>query len=157
MKNMKKNLLAVLLGASVVLGGVVTSQTMADGHEGEKAKEGEMSLEDHMEVMASGMKKLRSSLKKDSMNATSLEWLEKMQAATVASKSMTPRMGKGMPADALKKMETGYRIKMNEQLILLAQVEIAVLQGKNKEASKAMYKDLKDMKKDGHDVYIKEE
>ena len=152
MKNLKRNFLAVLLGASVVFGGVMTSTTLAY-HETK-----DLSLEDHMEIMGTAMKKLRSSLKKDSKNAASLQWLEKMQLATVTSKAMTPHIGKDMPPEALEKMKKGYRIKMNEQLILLAQMEIAVLKGQNKVAYDKMYKkDLKDMKKDGHAEFIKDE
>ncbi len=159
MTKIKKNLIALLLGAGVI-GGAITSSTFAfDDHDHDNhAKKGQHSddLEEYMEELDASMKKIRRSLKKASSNADSLSHLEKMQLATVHCKSLVPEMGHKLKGQALKQMTSGYRIKMAEQLILLAQIEIEVLKGDNKKAAK-MYKGLTKMKKAGHKAYIEDE
>lgn len=112
-------------------------------------------LSKEMETMDEGLKKLRRSLRDPAQNATSLEWIAKIQAATVASKGMTPAMASTIPEADRGKWVINYRKDMAKLLATMAQMEVAVLDGDSAKAQD-LYKSLKTQESEGHEKFTQQ-
>jgi soluble cytochrome b562 len=112
-------------------------------------------LAKQMEVMDDDLKKLRKSVKEATQNKETLETITKLQAATVASKGLTPAKAAQVPEADRAKFVTGYRKDMITLLKHLGDIEIAVLDGDNAKAEE-LFKGMKKMEDDGHEKYSDE-
>jgi hypothetical protein len=143
----------LLLGAALLMGvpgGAAVSRAQDEAKRESKA--GDTELAKHMEVVEEGMKKLRRSLRKPDTNAESLETLGKIQAATVASKSLTPAKAAKIPEAERQKFVTAYRKDMAKMLNAFIDMEVAVLDGDNAKAME-IHKKMKEIEDEGHKKY----
>lgn len=149
----------LLTGALAALVGVPAAVRHAGAAAAEPAAAAETSedteLAKQMEIIEDGMKKLRRTLKSADGDAESLKTISAMQAATVASKDLTPARLAKVPEDQKKTFLAGYRKDMAAMLVQLCQIETAVLDGKHDEAQ-AIHKKLKDVEEEGHEKYAEE-
>ena len=108
-----------------------------------------------MEEMQDELKKLRKSVKAPAENAASLASLDKIQAATVASKGLVPAKAAKMPEAEKAKFVAAYRKDMAALLAHLVQIEVAILDGDQAKAEE-LFKGLKKMEADGHEKFSDE-
>jgi hypothetical protein len=108
-----------------------------------------------MEVIQDELKKLRKSIKAPAENAQSLESLDKMQQATVASKAQTPAKAKNVPEAERAKFVAAYRKEMAAMLEHLCKIEVALLDNDNAKAEE-LFKGLKKIEDDGHEKFSEE-
>jgi soluble cytochrome b562 len=108
-----------------------------------------------MEEMQDELKKLRKSVKAPTENAASLASLDKLQAATVASKAMVPAKAAKMPEAEKAKFVAAYRKDMALLLEHLCKIEVAVADGDNAKAEE-LFKGIKKLEDDGHEKYTDE-
>ena len=79
------------------------------------------------------------------------------QKLIAASLNLTPDMLSKMPDGPAKENAlASYRQLMGEAYVLMCKIEQAYL-AKDVDKAKALYEELKGMKKDGHDKFIEEE
>ena len=112
-------------------------------------------LAKQMEEMDDNLKKLRKSVKEASQNADTLETITKIQAATVASKGLTPAKAKTVPEADRAKFVAGYRKDMIAFLKHMGDIETAILDGDNAKAEE-LFKGIKKLEDDGHEKYSDE-
>src|SRR5215213_5047647 len=97
----KRTVLAVMLSAMVgAPAGMQFARAAAQDDKDSKEKKVvdlDTELAKQMEVIDSGVKKLRRSLRKAESNKDSLETIEKVHAAAVKAKDMTPAMAAKVP------------------------------------------------------------
>lgn len=108
-------------------------------------------LEKNMKVLGSNFKKLRGQARSKAFDESSIEALEKMQAAAIFA----------MHANAEEKITKKedvitYRTQMADVIKKLLDMELAVLAGKNDEAA-VMVDDLNTLMKAGHNKFRKED
>jgi soluble cytochrome b562 len=105
-----------------------------------------------MEIIDEGLKKLRRTLRKPDTNKESLEIINQVQAAAVASKALTPAKAAKMPEAERQKFVAGYRKDMAAMIVQLLNMEIAVLDGNNDKANE-IHKSMKQIEDEGHKKY----
>ena len=108
-----------------------------------------------MEEMQDELKKLRKSIKSAGENAASLASLDKIQAATVASKGLVPAKAAKMPEAEKAKFVAAYRKDMAALLEHLCKIEVALVDGDNTKAEE-LFKGVKKLEDDGHEKYSEE-
>jgi len=112
-------------------------------------------LSKQMEVIDSGMKKLRRSLRKPESNKESLETIEKVHAAAVKSKDMTPAMAAKIPEAQRAEWVAGYKKAMEATIKTIEEMRDAVKDGKNDKAQE-IYKTIKTQEDKGHEKYTEQ-
>lgn len=157
-----RTLLALFLAALLgVPAGLPTAARAAEDEEKEESAESEGAGEDttelakQMEVIEEAMKKLRRTLKQADQNAQSLEIVTQMQQAAVASKAQPPAMAADMPEAERAKFVQDYRKDMAKFIVVMCDMEVALLDGDNKKAEEH-YKALSKWEDDGHEKYTAE-
>lgn len=140
--------LALLVGAP---GGVAVS--LAQDDEAKKASATkDTELAKQMEIIDEGLKKLRRTLRKPDQNKESLEIINQIQAAAVASKAQTPVKAAKLPDAERQKFVLAYRKDMAAMIVQLLNMEIAVLEGNNEKANE-IHKSMKKIEDEGHEKY----
>jgi len=109
-------------------------------------------LAKQMEIIDEGLKKLRRTLRKPDQNKESLEIINQVQAAAVASKAQTPVKAAKMPEAERQKFVMAYRKDMAAMIVQLLNMEIAVLEGNNDKANE-IHKSMKQIEDEGHKKY----
>lgn len=109
-------------------------------------------LAKQMEVIDGGVKKLRRSLRKPESNKESLETIEKVHAAAVKSKDMTPAMAAKLPEAERAKWVAAYKKDMEAFIKTVDEMRAAVKDGKNDKAQD-LFKSLKTQEDKGHEKY----
>lgn len=130
--------------------GLTPSGATASEHE-----EVHSALDEQMEVLDKGMKKLRRSLRKDDELEASLAIVVEMQKAALDSKSETPPMIDKISEGDRASFAIGYRKEMANLVRTLLDMEIALLDGDSDKAQ-SIYESLKEIKKVGHEHYTQE-
>lgn len=139
-------LLAMLLGAGV--GSMLTSPVTAE----DKGTP----IDEEMNIIASGQKKLRRQIKDASKNEDSIKLLLEMQIATIKSKQFKPKSTEKVPSAEQAKYLADYHKGMNELLAELVKIEEALVSG-DQAAAEASYEKLANIKKTGHDKFVPEQ
>jgi hypothetical protein len=147
-------MLSALLGAPAVLPfGRTAAAQEADKEK--KVADLDTELAKQMEVMDSGMKKLRRSLRKAESNKESLETIEKVHAAAVKAKDMTPAMASKIDAGKRAEWVAAYKKDMEATIKTIEQMRDAVKDGKNDEAVK-LHATIKKQEDKGHEKYTEQ-
>ena len=150
MKRSPFYVLAAALLAAFALALLPTQQpASADNHADGHGDSAEV-IHEAMEALGSGYKQVNRNLKDPSKTAESAEILAEMIASSVKAKGHLP---KSASTDDLK---TSYRVIMNKLVIVLAQAENAALAGDNEKLAQYV-KEAKDVKGDGHSLFITED
>lgn len=121
-----------------------------------RAAEEETPLAKEMNIMDDSLKALKKIIAKPAENAKSLELIEKIQHAVVASKSMTPVEIKNVAQADRAKWLVEYRKEMVAVLEHMCKIEVAIVDGDNAKAE-TLFKSIKKMEDDGHEVYAPDE
>jgi soluble cytochrome b562 len=108
-----------------------------------------------MKKINDGYKALRRSARSGTYDDDSLTEIVKMQQAAITAKMLEPPMLKKIPADKKKAFLAGYHKTMAKLIIQMAQIEIALIDGKTEDATKGI-ENLALIKKEGHDNYTEE-
>src|SRR5215204_2077082 len=92
-------MLSALVAAPAGMSSYARAATAQDDKESKEKKVADLDTElaKQMEIIDSGVKKLRRTLRKAESNAESLQTLEKVHAAAVKSKDMTPARAAKVP------------------------------------------------------------
>ena len=112
-------------------------------------------LAKQMEVIESGVKKLRRSLRKAESNKESLETIEKVHAAAVKSKDMTPAMAAKVPEAERAKFVENYKKDMEAFIKTMDEMKAAVKDSKNDKAME-LYQSIKKQEEKGHEKYTQQ-
>ena len=112
-------------------------------------------LAKQMEVIDGGMKKLRRSLRKPESNKESLETIEKVHAAAVKSKDMTPAMAAKIPEAKRAEWVAAYKKDMEAMIKTVEEMRDAVKDNKNDKAQE-LYKTIKTQEDKGHEKYTEQ-
>ncbi len=123
-----------------------------DKKEAGEKKTKDTELEKHMEVIDKAMKKLRRTIKDPANNKESLELIQQMQAASVASKKETPAHLAEAPEADRPKLLIGYRKDMAKVIGTMCEMEMALLDNNNDKAADLL-KTIKDQEEAGHEKY----
>ena len=152
-KTMAVVVMAALVGAPV---GVPYAGAAAQDEGKEKAVvDLDTELAKQMEVVDSGIKKLRRSLRKAESNEESLKTIDAVQKALVKSKDLTPAMAAKIPEAERAKWVAAYKKDMEETIKTVEQMRAAVKDGKNDEAQK-IYATIKKQEDKGHETYTEQ-
>lgn len=154
MKRFLPLMVIVSFGALICLGAWF-SPALATASQDESAV-AETEMDRQMEIIEEGLKKLRRSLRKEEKNAESLEWIAKIQDASLKSKLETPKMAVKIPEDQRAKFVADYRKEMAVVVIRMCEMEIAVLDG-DLDKAQGLYKQLKSLEDSGHEKFLEEE
>jgi len=162
MNRWKMTLLALPLAGVMVVGRpvlrpVAAMAAAAQEKEGEekKVKDLDTELAKQMEVIDGGMKKLRRSLRKPESNKESLETIEKVHAAAVKSKDMTPAMAAKIPEAKRAEWVAAYKKDMEALIKTVEEMRDAVKDNKNDKAQE-LYKTIKTQEDKGHEKYTEQ-
>jgi hypothetical protein len=142
----------ILLLGLALLAGVPGGMTvcLAQDEDAKKATASkDTELAKQMEIIDEGLKKLRRTLRKPDQNKESLEIINQIQAAAVASKAQTPAKAAKMPEAERQKFVMAYRKDMAAMIVQLLNMEIAVLEGNNDKANE-IHKSMKQVEDEGH-------
>ena len=120
-----------------------------------RADEDEPPIVKQMEMINDGYKTLRRAARSGSYDEESLAEIAKMQQAAVTAKGLEPPMLKKVPADKKKAFLAGYHKTMAKLIMQLAEIEIALIDGKTEDATKGI-ENLALIKKEGHDNFVEE-
>ena len=112
-------------------------------------------LAKQMEIIDSGMKKLRRSLRKAESNKESLETIEKVHGAAVKSKDLVPAMAAKQPEAKRAESVAAYKKDMENTIKTIEQMRDAVKEGKNDKALE-IHKTLKTQEDKGHEKYTEQ-
>jgi hypothetical protein len=112
-------------------------------------------LAKQMEVIDSGVKKLRRSLRKPESNKESLETIEKVYAAATKCKDMTPAMAAKVPEAERAKWVANYKKDMEAFIKTVDEMRTAVKDGKNDKALE-LHQSLKKQEDKGHEKYTEQ-
>ena len=145
MSILKKSLSVILLSGLVLATPPGVQSARAD----------DTPLAKQMEEMQDHLKKLRKSIKTPAENAASLESLDKLQLATVASKNLVPAKAATLPEAERAKFVAGYRKEMVGLLEHLCKIEVALVDNDTAKAAE-LFKGLKKIEDDGHEKYSDE-
>ena len=160
MKQLRLKTAAVLV-LSAMLGapaGLPFARAAAAAQEADKEKKVadlDTELAKQMEVMDSGMKKLRRSLRKPESNKESLETIEKVHAAAVKAKDMTPAMASKIDAAKRAEWVAAYKKDMEATIKTIEEMRDAVKNNKNDDAVK-IHATIKKQEDKGHEKYTEQ-
>ena len=156
--NRFKNPLAFALAAAFCLGSFSLPRP-APAQDKEEAKSEvkdlDTELAKQMEVMDEAMKKLRRTLRKAESNAESLEWIDKLEKASVKSKELIPAKLAKVPEADRAEMVKAYQKDMDAFLKSVGEMKTAVKAGKN-DVAQEVYKTLKTHEDKGHEKYTEQ-
>lgn len=161
MKQLRSKTAAVLVLSVLVSApaGLPFTRAAAAAQEAEskekKVADLDTELAKQMEVMDSGMKKLRRSLRKPESNKESLETIEKVLAAAVKSKDMTPAMAAKIPEAKRAEWVAAFKKDMDATIKTIEEMRDAVKNGKNDEAVK-LHATIKKQEDKGHEKYTEQ-
>ena len=159
MKQLRIKTLAVVVMSALVGApwGLPFARAAAAQDEGAEKKVADLDTElaKQMEVVDSGMKKLRRSLRKAESNAESLKTIETVHKALVKSKDMTPAMAKKIPEADRAKWVEAYKKDMEATIKSIEEMRAAVKDNKNDEAQK-IYATIKKQEDKGHEKYTEQ-
>lgn len=144
----------LLLFAALVFGTVVFASTARQ--EAAPAAVQETRLMAHMERMEQALDTLRRSLREPAENAKSLDLVQEMLEAALASRRETPKMTASLPEGERAAFVLEYRKQMVRLAGALLDLEVALLDGNHEEALK-VYKNLKKMEEAGHERFTEGE
>lgn len=113
-------------------------------------------LEGAMREMNGALKSLGKGLGPETRD-TALEALSKFQRGVISAKASTPGMASKIAEKQRADFLAGYRKMLVEALKLACDAELAILDGKYKEADEILKNKLMGLKKAGHDKYQEEE
>ena len=148
--------LAMLAGVPAGMNfGPGAARAAAQEEKESKVKDLDTELAKQMEVIDSGVKKLRRSLRKAEQNKESLETIEKVHAAATKSKDMTPAMAAKIPEAERAKWVENYKKDMDTFIKTVEKMQAAVKDGKNDEALK-LHQELKKQEDKGHEKYTEQ-
>ena len=156
--NRFRNPLAFALAAAVCLGSFSLSRPAAAQDKEDSSsqvKDLDTELAKQMEVMDEAMKKLRRTLRKAESNAESLEWIDKLEKASVKSKELIPAKLAKMPEAERAKVVEAYKKDMDAFLKSVGELRAAVKAGSNDKAQE-VYKTLKTHEDKGHEKYTEQ-
>ncbi len=120
----------------------------------EESAEEHTELGDKMEKMNAAWRKLRRQLADPAKNASSLELVAAIRAASAGADQLTPAMAADVPEADRAKFLAGYRASMKKFAGLLDSLETALKAGNNEEAGKALT-DIANFQKEAHKSYRK--
>ena len=112
-------------------------------------------LAKQMEVIDSGVKKLRRSLRKAESNPESLQTIEKVLAAATKCKDMTPARAAKVPEADRAKFVENYKKDMAAFIKTVEEMKAAVKDNKNDKALE-LHKSLKTQEEKGHEKYTEQ-
>ena len=141
----KRSLFALLLTL------VSTAVVLGAGPQDEEHSE----MKEHMELIEGAVKSLRRSLRDPANLEQSLALLTEIQAATIASKALPPRMTESVPEGERAAFVAAYRGMMLDFLEHQIDLERALLTG-DEEAVKAAFKEVRDMEDTGHERFTED-
>ena len=113
-------------------------------------------LEGSMREMNGALKALGKGVTAETRDAA-LEALSKFQRGVVSAKTATPGMAAKLDEKSRPEFVAGYRKALVEVLKLACDAELAILDGKYKDADDILKNKLMALKKAGHDKYQEEE
>jgi hypothetical protein len=159
MKQLRKRtiaavMLAALVGAPAGVG-VNLARAAAQDDKEKKVADLDTELAKQMEVIDSGMKKLRRSLRKPESNKESLETIEKVHAAAVKSKDMIPAMAAKQPEAKRAEWVAAYKKDMEAMIKTVEEMRDAVKDNKNDKAQE-LHASLKKQEDKGHEKYTEQ-
>ena len=144
------------LGLSVARAATAAAAAQDDKESKEKkVADLDTELAKQMEIIDSGMKKLRRSLRKAESNKESLETIEKVHAAAVKSKDMIPARAAKVPEAERAKFVEAYKKDMAAMIKTVEEMKAAVKDGKNDKALE-LHKSLKTQEDKGHEKYTEQ-
>ena len=132
-------LAAAVAGSSLVTGTVA----LADDHE---------KMEEAMDVINTGHKKLKKSVTVAAENKASIGMLREMMQSAMVAKTLTPERAGQTPEAQRAKFIAEYQKAMNGLILDLINIENALLDGNNAEAEK-LVKKLDQVKKTSHEAF----
>ena len=152
-----KTLAVVVMSALVGAPAGLPFARAAAQDEGKEKKVADLDTElaKQMEIVDSGMKKLRRSLRKAESNKESLETIEKVHKALVKSKDFTPAMAAKVPEAERAKWVESYKKDMEATIKTVEELRAAVKDNKNDEAQK-IYATIKKQEDKGHEKYTEQ-
>ena len=150
-------MLSALVGAPSGMNFARAAAAAQDEKESKEKKVADLDTElaKQMEVIDSGMKKLRRSLRKPESNKESLETIEKVHAAAVKSKDMTPAMAAKIPEAKRAEWVAAYKKDMEAMIKTVEEMRDAVKDNKNDKAQE-LYKTIKTQEDKGHEKYTEQ-
>ena len=150
-------MLSALVGAPSGMKFARAAAAAQDDKESKEKKVADLDTElaKQMEVIDSGMKKLRRSLRKPESNKDSLETIDKVYKAAVKSKDMTPAMATKIPEDKRAEWVAAYKKDMETMIKTVEEMRDAVKAGKNDKAQ-ALHQALKKQEDKGHEKYTEQ-
>ena len=156
MKQLRKRTIAAVVMAALVGApcGMAFARAAAQDEE-KKVVDLDTELAKQMEVIESGVKKLRRSLRKAESNKESLETIEKVHAAAVKSKDMTPAMAAKVPEAERAKFVENYKKDMETFIKTMDEMKAAVKDSKNDKAME-LYQSIKKQEEKGHEKYTQQ-
>lgn len=113
-------------------------------------------LEESMEKIKGGVRKLRRSLKSAESDADSLMAIAGIQAAALTAKGESPRMTGSLPEAERAAFIVAYRKQMIELLQSMLTLESALLDG-NREAATAAFDAMRGLEDPAHERFIQDE
>src|SRR4051794_12110155 len=160
MKQLRNRTIAVVMLSALVgaPSGMKLARAAAQDEKEQKEKKVadlDTELAKQMEVIDSGMKKLRRSLRKPESNKESLETIEKIHAAAVKSKDMTPAMAAKIPEAKRAEWVAAYKKDMEATIKTIEEMLDAVKDGKNDKAQE-LHKTIKTQEDKGHEKYTEQ-
>lgn len=156
--NRFKNPFALAVVAAVCAGALSFSRPAAAQEKEEstsQVKDLDTELAKQMEVIDEAMKKLRRTLRKAESNADSLEWIDKLEKASVKSKELVPAMAAKVPEAERAKWVEAYKKDMDIFIKSVGELRAAVKAGSNDKAQE-IYKTLKTHEDKGHEKYTEQ-
>ena len=112
-------------------------------------------LEESMEKIKAGVRKLRRSLKSAESDADSLTAIAGIQAAALAAKGESPRMTGRLPEADQAAFVVSYRKQMIELLQSMLTLESALLDG-DREAASAAFDAMRGLEDPAHARFIQD-
>lgn len=156
--NRFKNPFALAVAAAVCAGALSFSRPAAAQEKEEstsQVKDLDTELAKQMEVIDEAMKKLRRTLRKAESNADSLEWIDKLEKASVKSKELVPATAAKVPEAERAKWVEAYKKDMDIFIKSVGELRAAVKAGSNDKAQE-IYKTLKTHEDKGHEKYTEQ-
>ncbi|MCK6448513.1 MAG: cytochrome b562 [Planctomycetes bacterium] len=152
----------MLTAALLVAGGValVAWNSLARAEASATAASLSVSLDEELE---GGMREMNGALKAIGKGISAenrdvaLEALSKFQRGAIAAKASTPGMAAKLDEKQRPEFVAEYRKMLAETVKLACDAEIAILDGKYKDADEILKNKLMGMKKAGHDKFQEEE
>ena len=147
--------LSALVGAPAGLPFARAAAAAQEADKEKKVADLDTELAKQMEIVDSGVKKLRRSLRKAESNKESLETIEKVHAAAVKAKDMTPAMSSKIDAAKRAEWVAAYKKDMEATIKTIEEMRDAVKNGKNDDAVK-LHATIKKQEDKGHEKYTEQ-